>query len=175
MAATPPTTPCERNRIGEGRPLFCVPSRQAHRQGVPRVQAVCHQSHEREQSRAGRCWGLCRRRHLLNLNVPHSGGFEGGRREFPACLTGSGGVFSKAHRRARRCCTSAHNATMSASFAGSESCPSSGMLSMTALCAISTRLCQEGCIKWGVEQLLKKSTVTPGSLAVSHQRNAPPH
>jgi len=48
MAAPPHTTPCERQRLGEGRPLWRGPSRQAHRHGVPRAQAVGPQSHERE-------------------------------------------------------------------------------------------------------------------------------
>ena len=67
MATTPQTTPCERYRIGEGRPLFRVPSRQANRHGLSCAQAVCHQRHEREQSQKHR--GRPRNRQVAPLSL----------------------------------------------------------------------------------------------------------
>src|SRR2546428_5876010 len=65
---------------------------------------------------------------------------EGGTLELCASLTGACCLASKVARRARRCCTSAHNATMSASFSCSEHCARSGKLSMLSLSDTATLL-----------------------------------
>lgn len=55
MAAPPPPTPWKRQRLSDGRPRFCVPSRQAHWPGWPRAQAVCPQRYAGEPSHQARC------------------------------------------------------------------------------------------------------------------------
>jgi hypothetical protein len=55
MAITPQTAPHERDRIGEGRQLFRIPGSRANRHGLTFDQALCHQSHQREQSQKNRC------------------------------------------------------------------------------------------------------------------------
>ena len=70
MAPSPQTTPCERNRIGEGWPLFRIPRRQANRHGVPGAQTVCHQRHERAQSQKSRGRPSNRRVAPLSLRFP---------------------------------------------------------------------------------------------------------
>lgn len=55
MATTPQTTSYQRYRIGEGRQLFPVPSSRANPELLTFDQAICHQSHDREQSQQNWC------------------------------------------------------------------------------------------------------------------------
>ena len=55
MAITPQTTSYHRNRIGEGRQLFRIPSSRANPYLLTFDQAICHQSYDREQSQQNRC------------------------------------------------------------------------------------------------------------------------
>jgi hypothetical protein len=54
MATTPQTTSYHRDRVGEGRLLFCVPGGSAHRLDLTFDQPVSHQGDEREQSKKDR-------------------------------------------------------------------------------------------------------------------------
>src|SRR5262245_7920501 len=56
MATAPQTSPYDRNRIREGRPLFFVPSGSANRLAFVLEQLIGHQRHQREQPKKdGRC------------------------------------------------------------------------------------------------------------------------
>jgi|EndMetStandDraft_5_1072996.scaffolds.fasta_scaffold197889_2 hypothetical protein len=54
MATAPHTTPYQRNRIGEGRQFFFVPGSRANRHLLTFGQLVCHQCHDREESKQRR-------------------------------------------------------------------------------------------------------------------------
>src|SRR5262247_4017526 len=54
MATAPQTTPYQRNRIGEGRQFFLVPSSRANRHLLTFGRLVCHQGHDREESKQRR-------------------------------------------------------------------------------------------------------------------------